>query len=832
MFSFGAAVLAGGVIFGAGLAGTIVLAVKIEELVQQISETSSRIDSTKQAIDTLSGVTINYGDLEVMYSQLNVFWGDLNATANEINEHDDNIATQIGMEIFGSTTEIKAAQKAADDLCTATQTYLEVLYSQGIELPERSRGLTKAPLAWNTRDLLSVSTTDLQLLSIEAAEAARQHQARGETKQHREKMRESVVLAIQSARRAALEPARAGAWYDLPQLKKDAALFKNPIVRGEVAPPGALSQKHTRESDRLWNHIAAVEDRVNDAIRPVVVMLKSVDATCAKVRNLVRKYNELSEKGDDAGVAELRDTLLREAMDKCKEAETYASKANNAFRGINQALTDFQIGLNRMINECEYEKQQAIDEANEKLERHQPCWKVLPELYRTLYCLTLTEVWYRLLGTARVTMDGQALTWKDMAQTVSCCLGNVYGTLDSIYTWVDLDPSCFQKLVDEGWDQISHDSNEVLNILASVGIDVDQFEPGALRRGAPVRRKQTGDSAAVVKAMKAPENLARTVRMAADQARDFFGTMEETLELPYLTDLVAYWNQNETVKRSLQDVVSGLKNHYNDDMRTQYPAISGLWSFSRSAPLYAREISDAEGKYLETVLTSLVMAAEMPMKAAGNAASDFDAASAALREAMRQIQHNLDQIEQKMAEVDANIDKLEQEERDKILNLIADVVSVIFATGSLLLAVGVLGPVGAAINWAVAIGAGASATGGIIKTVIDGMDLADIEKLLSLAKSTRRDLDKTHQALEKVRPLFSELTSQAASIAASAVDLVGGLQEVQDQAAEWDSVKLSDDDVAAIEDSWKSVEQACLAWMHVFQEQGLKPPAKLRVKTD
>jgi hypothetical protein len=112
------------------------------------------------------------------------------------------------------------------------------------------------------------------------------------------------------------------------------------------------------------------------------------------------------------------------------------------------------------------------------------------------------------------------------------------------------------------------------------------------------------------------------------------------------------------------------------------------------------------------------------------------------------------------------------------------------------------------------------------------LDLAGIKELVSLAKSTRRDLDKTHQAMERVRPLFGELTSHAGEIATSAVDLVAGLQDLQDNVAGWDSVQLSEHDLDIIGGSWKEVENASLAWMHVFEEQRLNPSAKARVGKD
>ena len=141
------AIIAGGALFAVGLAGTVALAVKIEELVEQINETSSCIDSTKIAIETLSGVTINYADLEDMYGKLNTFWGDLNSISGDIDDHDENIKMQIGMDIFGSTTEIRAAQNSANDLATATKVYLDVLYSQGVELPPPRRDLGGAPVS-------------------------------------------------------------------------------------------------------------------------------------------------------------------------------------------------------------------------------------------------------------------------------------------------------------------------------------------------------------------------------------------------------------------------------------------------------------------------------------------------------------------------------------------------------------------------------------------------------------------------------------------------------------------------------------------------------------
>lgn len=57
------------------------------------------------------------------------------------------------------------------------------------------------------------------------------------------------------------------------------------------------------------------------------------------------------------------------------------------------------------------------------------------------------------------------------------------------------------------------------------------------------------------------------------------------MELPYLAGLVGYWDEKGEEKQSLEKVVAGLQNRYDDNMTTQHPAVSGLWSFALGAQL-------------------------------------------------------------------------------------------------------------------------------------------------------------------------------------------------------------------------------------------------------
>ncbi|KAJ4294917.1 hypothetical protein N0V88_005156 [Collariella sp. IMI 366227] len=834
MVSLGA-IVAGGALFAGGLAGTISLAVMMEDLSNQISDTKVRIRSTSDSIDTLSNLSFNYGSLDTMYKSLNKFWGALWDDAQQILGHDDSVYELIGMEIFGIKSEIIAAQKVAQELALATKDYLEVLHEQGVPIdpPEKppalkGRSVTKA---WSSQELLSVSEMDLRWKSVEAADVARQHLDKRELNKFHAKLWESEMWMMQVRRRTELEPAAAGAWYDLPQLTNDAGLFNNPVVNGNIKPPQGKAGQARTQGGPVWDAITAVRNRINEAVRPTIVMLRGVTTTCQQIRELVDKYEKLKDEDDKTAIAALRDTLLQQAMETCQTAKGYSAEASNSFADINHALTDWQTELNRDIKRMNYEIDQLIADAEEKIAHGYPDWLAYAEIEGMVFYLTMFIAFEDGLGKPRAKLDGQTVTWKTMAQTVSGCLGSVYDELEIIYMLVEMDLTHFEDLMNKKWENIQNDTDRVLAILASVGIDINQTRGMGRRKRlmleggkvAPAQPKKPGDDMAVAKAMKAPDGLADAINIAAKEAGDFFDGIEKTFELPNLQDLVGFWDQEGAQKTSLLQIVKNLQHHYNDDMSTQQPAILGLLTCSGSAPFFAEEISGAKPPLLNNIIAAFLHTSEMPMNAAKDAAAKFETGAEGMKDMLRQLQQNLEKIQNKVKELDESIDKLETEERDRILNLFGDVVALVFATAGLLVGFGLLGP---AMSVATILSMGAAATGALIKGTIDALNLAEIEELLAQTKAAKRDLDITHETLSRVGPLFTELTDHASGIASSATNLYSGLEDVQSQAQEWDQVTLSEQQLEEIRESWQAVYEACLKWLGVFAEQGGEPPTK------
>ncbi|KAL2129629.1 hypothetical protein VTI74DRAFT_7510 [Chaetomium olivicolor] len=96
----------------------------------------------------------------------------------------------------------------------------------------------------------------------------------------------------------------------------------------------------------------------------------------------------------------------------------------------------------------------------------------------------------------------------------------------------------------------------------------------------------------------------------------------------------------------------------------------------------ATKSQEANGwRHVNHIIGSLFLSADTPTRDTKTAANEFDTAAEGMKEMLRQLQLNLDEMRKKVAELDANIDKLETEKRGRILNLAVDLLALVFATG-------------------------------------------------------------------------------------------------------------------------------------------------------
>ncbi|KAM0228386.1 hypothetical protein ACHAP5_011950 [Fusarium lateritium] len=829
------AVVGAGALFIAGFVAVIALGVKMGELAGQISDTQAQIDVTNTAITELSAVVQNFTQLDELYSTLNVFWGRMANDANSLGTMDEATAAQLGADILEDMSSVIAAQGVTTEIGDAATVYLDTLNKQGIIIPSSFSAMTteRSPHQRVLTALKVPSSRELEDSFHDTIKSANESLSTGDTSSYEVLMEKAFDSELQKTHSMTLAQAQAGLWYDIPQINDASSIFNTPLA----FPQGfSLFSMAGVDIDP-----AGVENRIRSAAPVVVGMLRNTDSMCQNVQNLLSQYKELPS-GDKDGIARLKDTLLQAAIDDCMKAQSFAARSNNAFTDVNHAATDYQQGLERQVGALNDNGNSERASANEQMQNIDIPWYVYlggvaavlayraskvndiqNDLNNRLGQIAAAIDQLRQAALSGATINGHAATWVETVQTISACLGGVYNILTAVQGQVLEDPTMYDSLLSVEWADVQKNTNIVFGILASRGIDINapQSEKAFLTSSLDMPAS-TNDNARVAKALNAPDALDSTITSQASQAQDFFASMDKLLQSPYLAGIVGYWDEKQIEKTSLLDVATRLRTQYVDMMSKQYPVIEDLYTTSLLQQTRAQLVSEKKLS-LEIMIRSSLRSARAGEKSARVAADKFRAGSANYATALKQIQANLSQIKSKMDEVDKNIGDLKKKERDLIISLIADVVALSLASAALLVGFGFLGPVATALTTVQALGLGAGATAAAIKTVVDSLNLADIEGLISALQSSKRDLDTSFNTLTTIRPLFINVVSAAEDIETTSSSIADTLQQIENNIELIKQTSLTEADVRNIGSSWTKIKNALTAWMDVVNAQGILP---------
>lgn len=823
------ALVGAGALFVAGFVAMIALGVKMSELAGAIADTEGQITVTKTAIAELSAVVKNFTDLDAMYGTLNMFWGRMANNAADLQTMDDTTAELLAMDMFDDISSIVAAKKETNTLSEAATKYLDVLNKQGVIIPPSPASLHGSPVLFAALDAPAAHAHLTDKVSQRLSDA---HEAlvNGDLATYEAHMDSAFSAEAERLAVADTRGLQSGLWYDIPSLNTASALFGANVPRPSAAltPAGLLS---------VGDSATAIENRVNSATPVVVGMLLKTQIMCKRVRYVCEQYKE-SVAGNPADPLEDRQDVLQQALDDCSAAQTYASQANNAFVDVNHACQQYQQQLQVEEGEKVASMNSARASADQQKRDIDIPWYVYlggliaiavyksekereidDNLGNALNQLNAAIAALKGLEQSGATLNGHSLTWTDMVTTVSGCLGGVYNILSAVFGQILEDPTQYEKLLSVEWEQIGANTTEVLNILASRGVNISPSTPAALA----ARSLDAGPSTAaaaerVAAALQAPASLESSMTSQAQQAAEYFSQMQTLVELPNLANIVGYWDESQTAKSSLLDVVGKLRRQYVDVMAAQYPVILTLHQTALLQKTRGELVLEGRLK-LPILLRTSLRSAEAGLRSAGAAKVKFQAASAGYRAALKQTEANLNAIQQKLDEADKKIGELEKDERDKIIGVIADAVALACAAGVILASAGALGPVAAALTLAQQIATGAAATAAAVKLSIDALGLDDIEKLLAVLKNVKQDLEAALKSLKIVQPIFANVVKAADGVEAAVASMVEGLESVQNETGG----ALGEKDVEGIRDSWKGVDEACIQWMDVVNAQGIVP---------
>ncbi|KAL2129249.1 hypothetical protein VTI74DRAFT_8018 [Chaetomium olivicolor] len=500
----GAVVLLGaGVLFVGGLVATIALSVKTSELEGEISKTKGQIDVTNTAITELSAVVNNFTKLDKIYGTLNVFRARMFVDTNSLKTVDDVTAKILAEEMFEDTSSIVAAKKT-----TARLNQCHADRKVNSRLADAQQALAGGDIAKYEEHRESASSAEFERIAV-----------------------------------ADTDKLRAGVWYDNPRLNIAAALFNSRAPRAPAATTVSAVTGATGAT-------AAIKNGVDTAAPAVVAMLHKTRTMCATVQDLCRQYKERLSSDASGGVAGLQDTLQK-AIVNCTSAQRCAAQANNAFTDINHALQEYQQELQTQENqqlECKNAARASADQAKRNITCPWSLYlggplavtayikimekEISDNLDRTLAQLDASIASLEMLEQSGATLGGHTLMWTEMVKTVSGCLGSVFNILTAVLGQVVEDPGLYDSLLNIEWTKTQENTDEVLHILASRGVDVSPPVTATTDATAlAVRRPQskpTGvdnsgrGSDKLARALMAPIDLGATMSSQAKQAHEYF----------------------------------------------------------------------------------------------------------------------------------------------------------------------------------------------------------------------------------------------------------------------------------------------------------------------
>ncbi|EMR90785.1 hypothetical protein BcDW1_558 [Botrytis cinerea BcDW1] len=551
------------------------------------------------------------------------------------------------------------------------------------------------------------------------------------------------------------------------------------------------------------------------------------------------KYPTLPEDAQKPEAQKYQD----EAIKACQAAENSSAKANNAFIDLNNKAQAFQRSLDSQIGARKGQINAANANANALKRNLSPPWyvylgglitigvwmatetaKINDQLNSTVDHLNSMISELTSAKSSGINFDGESLTWQDMVRNVSHDMFFIYNILTGVEGQLMEDPNLYASYIKVEWSQLAENANNVLTILgAHSPATLFTVQGSGLKKLRAVSRStSTGDKKKLIASVSSSGKLGSTLATQSKQCQDAFKQINIVLGLPWIQDVVGYWDDTKTSKATLFDITANLKREYAHMIGMEYDTVQKLYSLSILQSARAQNVQNGKlpmNFFINYTLTSLCAA----LKSAQSTSQKFKDSAKDFENIVSIISKNIDDISSKIAGLDTKIDEANKTLRDKIIGEIADVIAIAFATGALLVALGVFGPVGAAVALGTKISATATLTAASIKLILDSLSIDDIVKTIEALKATRNDLQTSKENLTKVKPFFTNIAQGVDALTDTVTDMATTLQNVNDNIDIWKEVALTKDDVAEIQKSWDEVKDDCLVWMDMVHGQGINP---------
>ncbi|TFK61995.1 hypothetical protein BDN72DRAFT_413015 [Pluteus cervinus] len=841
-----------------GIVAAAVLGAKMSDLAGDVANTKSQIETVNTAITEMTNIVNAFSELDGLYGTLNQFWGRISNDASNVKTMDDATAELIGAEILDDPSSIQASQQVTGEMGTACTTYLDTLNKQGVVIPD-SVDVTNVVSTFTKLAHSTPTHTHLKAASSRPSDAlapvfkaAQTSLKQGNVGDYHQIMNHATLLHMSASLKQLFANADPKIWFDLPALQASSNIWISASQNftkssGVLSAPqilGPFNEQVTVSANDLDSSLDQARGLVTQSLESIIGMGNTM-VTWAK---------QFPSPPTDPADIEKLNAYKDNAVKACDDAQNQAASANNSFVDFNHKATDYQQSLESQVNSSN----NAIVAANAKCDQDihdlSPPWYV--ELGGAIAVLTWMEVTkksiydgrdnavnsigaqiaaLKVLESSGASFNGHVLTWTEMVQTISGNLGLIHNTLVGVWGQLLEDPSLYHSFLQQEWAQLVQNATDVLAILNNSKTPVAlwavprQTAVAASLKAHPVAHAiraavppPPSPTQRVVSAVTPNNQLGDTIASQAEQATAFFTELDVLLKLPFMKDIIGYWNDDKTQKQTLYDVTVSLRSDYVNMIALEYNAVQSLQNLALLQDFRAGNVVNGRlpiKTFVQSTLTSIRAAA----KASTTVNDKFEDSAKDFAAILRIINSNISSVEQQISDLNDKIDDAEKEERDKIISIIADAIAIAFASAVLLASFGVIGPAAAALDLAVQIGAGATLVASGVTAVLDAMSLSDLIKLIQSLKATRTALQESIDQLKKVQPLFTEVVSGVSVLNTTVQDMQNVLVNVQSDVELGSSIAFTQEDAEGVQVAWQKIRDDTQTWLDTVNRQGIVP---------
>ncbi|TFK60537.1 hypothetical protein BDN72DRAFT_904873 [Pluteus cervinus] len=843
--------MAGGLLMVGGIVAAIAINSKINKLADDIANTKLQIETVNNAIAEMTNIVNAFSDLDSLYGTLNQFWGRISNDASNVKTMDDATAELIGAEILEDLSSIQASRQVTGEMGTACTTYLDTLNKQGIVIPDSldvaNAVSTFTKLARAAGAISHPGGNNLAAV-FEAAQAALKQ---GNVGDYHQIMTHATLLHMSASLEQLFANADPKIWFDLPALHASSNIWisasqnftKSAGVLDAPQILGPFNEQVTVSANDLDSSLDQARSSVTQSLQSIIGMGNTI----------VTWAEQFPDPPTDPADIEKLNAYRDQAVKACGDAQHQAASANNSFVDFNHKAADYQQNLETQVNV----NNNAIVAANAKCDQDihdlSPPWHVVLGGFLTILYWTENQrksicddrdnavnrinaqiAALRALESSGVTFNGHVITWTEMVQTISGKLGLIHNTLVGVWGQLLEDPSLYHSFLQQEWAQLVQSATDVLAILNNSKTPVALWAvprqtaliaslevhpvPHAVLAAAPPPPSPTQR---VVSAVTPSNQLGDTIASQAEQATAFFTELDVLLKLPFMKDIIGYWNDDKTQKQTLYDVTVSLRSDYVNMIALEYNAVQSLQNLALLQDFRAGNVVNGRlpiKTFVQSTLTSIRAAA----KASTTVNDKFKDSAKDFAAILRIINTNIITVEQQISDLNDRIGDAEKAERDKIISIIADAIAIAFTSAVLLASFGVIGPAAAALDLAVQIGAGATSVASGVTAVLDTMSPSDLIKLIQSLKATRTVLQESIDQLKKVQPLFSDVVSGVSILNTTVQDMQDVLVNVQSD-VDLGSIAFTQEDAEGVQVAWQKIRDDTQTWLDTVNRQGIVP---------